>query len=45
MVQNKDKALKGNDKGVKRFNNESKPKAPHFYKETFIPVAQKYCKL
>ena len=26
MVQNKDKVLKGIDKGVKRYNNESKPR-------------------
>ena len=41
MVQNKDKASKGNDKGVKRYSNESKPKAAHLYRETSIPDAQK----
>ena len=45
MVQNKDKALKGNDKGVKRNSNESKPKATYLYKETSIPDAPKSDKL
>ena len=31
MVQNKDKVLKGIDKGVKRYNNKSKPKDTHLY--------------
>ena len=45
MVQNKDKALKGNDKGVKRFSNESKPKGTHLYRKTSIPDAQNSDKL
>ena len=38
IVQNKDKALKGNDKGVKRYNNENKPKATHLYRKASIPA-------